>query len=332
MRTIEFNKIRNLSDIAREYGCSEPSLKRVRAADKITFYERYELPKKNSARTGEYRIVYEALDMTLNLLQKNIATSISDQTAFPDYVQGFVKGRSIASNASLHLAKDYILKTDIINFFETISFDQVVEAFIRLGCIPLVAEDFADLCTLNGFLPQGASTSPIISNLVCDEMDTQLSLLGDTAEATYSRYADDITFSGETLPDRKAIEAIFTSHGFCMHPEKFHVAKRGQAQYVTGLSVFDSELPRIPKKMKQFLRQELYYIKKYGESGHLKRRYGIIPCEVSLMKQGARITGWIDFMTSIEPVFGNKMKNEWIKILGGTSMLYVFRRKRKIEI
>jgi retron-type reverse transcriptase len=305
-------------------------LESILSEEKSALYAKMCLPKRNSARIGEFRVVYQVTNMTLGLLQKNIATSISSQWIFPEYVQGFVGKRSIASNAALHLAKDYILKADVVKFFDSITFKQVAEAFERLGCNNAVAVNFADLCTLNDFLPQGASTSPILSNLVCEEMDVQLNLLGSRSDATYSRYADDITFSGSALPEKEEIEAIFENFGFRMHPCKFFIAKRGKAQFVTGLSVFDKDRPRVPKKMKRSLRQELYYIKKYGLPEHLKKRYDIESVsETRLLKEGARITGWVDFMTSIEPEFGNKVKSQWIEILGGNEQLFHFRKNRK---
>lgn len=275
------------------------------------------------------------------MLQKNIATSVSAKWTFPDYVQGFVGKRSIATNASLHLAKDYILKADIVGFFEAITFKQVVEVFKRLGCNTSVAEDFSYFCTLNGFLPQGLSTSPALSNIVCEKMDEQLNLLGEDFNATYSRYADDITFSGASAPEKEMIERIFNSHGFQMHPQKFFVAKRGKAQFVTGLSVFDGERPRVPKKMKRALRQELYYIQKYGleehiqwrrrlrHLDHVEREVKVVLLEEQAERECNRITGWVDFMTSIEPDFGNKVKNQWIAILGDKSALHYYRRNRK---
>jgi len=123
-----------VSDISRAYGFDEPYInKLVRSEYASALYEEIKLPKKNPARANEYRIVYKTKYPSLALLQKNIATSVSAKWTFPDYVQGFVGKRSIATNASLHLAKDYILKADIVGFFEAITFKQVVEVFKRLG-------------------------------------------------------------------------------------------------------------------------------------------------------------------------------------------------------
>lgn len=292
------------------------------------------MPKKNIARKREYRVVYKVRSQALSLLQKNIATSIAAQWSFPEYVQGFVAERSIRSNAKRHLAKRYILKADIKNFFGSITFDQVATAFKRLGCRDPVAEVLAGVCTLNGTLPQGTATSPILSNIVCVDMDDQLCSLGRQFNTTYSRYADDVTFSGDSLPSKDMIEAIFNRFGFQMHPDKFYMAKRGRAQFVTGLSVFDNKQPRVPKRMKRNLRQELYYIKKFGMVEHIKRRYGLKVSwgDTRILREGARITGWIDFITSIEPVFGNKVKNLWIDICGDISILHEYRKySRRLE-
>jgi len=225
-RAIKFNKIRGVPDIVRAYGINRHLLDIVFSQVKCVLYEELRLPKKNPARVGEYRTVYKVKSPDIALLHKNIATSISTQCAFPDYVQGFVGKRSIATNASLHIAQDFILKADIIGFFEAITIEQITGVFENLGCNNSVAGFFAEICTLEGVLPQGLSTSPVLSNLVCEKMDAQLNSLGNRLGATYSRYADDITFSGAIIPSKEVIKEIFNAHGFEMHPHKFLRQKR----------------------------------------------------------------------------------------------------------
>lgn len=340
-RNIQFSMLRSLEDIAKEYSCDARMLEHLLQLDHTIRYEEKRLRKKNPARRGEYRLVYKARFQPFSNLHKNIATSIAMQCYFPDYVQGFVGRRSIVSNASMHLAKPFVLKADIRNFFESITSEQVKTAFMRLGCNDHVAEIFTELCTTNGFLPQGAATSPILSNLVCEDMDRELNALGNKCGATYSRYADDITFSGEAFPAKSEVEHILNQNGFQMHPDKYYLAKRGRAQYVTGLSVFDNVRPHVAKRMKRRLRLELYYIEKNGIEGHLKRRLGIDSLSTSrISKECARITGWIDFICMVESDkvksagkkatqdAGEKLKAQWIRILGDPRALRYFRRHR----
>jgi len=132
------------------------------------------------------------------------------------------------------------------------------------------------------------------------------------------------------VPSRGAIESIFNRFGFELHPDKFFIAKRGQPQFVTGLSVFDDKFPRVPKRMKRRLRQDLFFIGKHGVVEHIVKKYGVSEEAANKreMKEMSRVTGLIDFMTSIEPEFGAWAKEEWAKILGGTSYINFHRPHR----
>jgi len=276
------------------------------------FYDQIRIPKKGKHNSGKYRIVYK-VESELNNLQKNIATAIASRTQFPEYVQGFVSKRSIATNAALHLAQKYVLNVDIKDFFDSITQEQVAEAFRELGCTESIALVFARLCTFHGRLVQGASTSPVLANLVCVALDRDLAELGKEYGCSYSRYADDMTFSGEQLPRNKDIERCLKQHGFQSNPHKWKRQSRGQSQYVTGLTVFDNISPRIPKYVKRRLRQILHYASKYGLESHLDK----IQCidEDSERFEIRRIDGMIAFMYSVEPERALQFDIQWQEIL-----------------
>lgn len=317
MRRVNFNIIRNDADIALTFGCNTNALNQLLHSSPQTdfHYRKMLIPKKNKRNVGKYRVVYAVIDPTLELLQKNIATALNCSVDFPEYVQGFVRHRSIATNAQQHLANKYILNVDIKNFFESITFDKVICAFLNVGCNPEVAKSFATICTVNGFLPQGASSSPIIANLVCSEMDTELYFLANSFSATYTRYADDITFSGETYPNRQEIEAILSKNNFIINDDKYKIMQRGQNQYVTGLTVFDASLARVPRKVKKYLRLVLYCAEKYGIESHLRRVLGEQYKDIYLRNlERKKIKGWIDFVNSVEPTLGKKFKDQWDKL------------------
>ncbi len=320
MRQINFKNIRNDADIALHFECSKEALNRLIASPETSsYYQMMRIPKKNKKNEGKYRTVYKPIDLFLELLQKNITTALDYCVDFSEHVQGFVRKRSIVTNAKKHLAKKYVLNIDIKNFFESVSYGQVVDAFIDLGCNAPVANTFAKICTLNDFLPQGASSSPIVANLVCKAMDVELSLLAETYSATYTRYADDITFSGENCPSRNEIEPILIKNNFLINNDKYEIMRRGQNQYVTGLTVFDESLPRVPRKIKKYLRLVLYCASKYGLDSHLQRVLGEKyeePFYRSFEKK--RIKGWIDFVNSVEPDLGEKFQEQWEKLISKT--------------
>ena len=212
MLSIKFSELQSHDDIARAFSCS-PSLINTVIERAHLFYEQKFIPKKGNYNQGKYRIVYK-VKSELNNLQKNISTAINSRSDFPDCVQGFVKKRSIATNASLHRSQQYFLHIDIKDFFDSITKEQVAKVFKIFGCIDEIANTFAYICTLDGKLVQGASTSPVLANLVCKELDQDLTELAEKSECIYSRYADDITFSGQKVPNKKCIKKYLEKMDF----------------------------------------------------------------------------------------------------------------------
>jgi retron-type reverse transcriptase len=311
MIDIDFQSLETSDHIALDFGCSQSLIDTVLKRPAL-FYERICIPKKGKHNRGKHRIVYK-VEPELNTLQKNIATAIASSTQFPEYVQGFVSKRSIATNAALHLAQKYVLNADIKDFFDSITQEQVAEVFSKLGCIENIALVFARLCTLQGHLVQGASTSPVLANLVCVALDLELAELGKKYTCSYSRYADDITFSGEQLPRKREVKRCLKQHGFKLNSHKWKSQPRGKSQYVTGLTVFDTTKPRIPKEVKRQLRQSLHYASKYGLAGHL---YKIQCCdEYSVAFEIRRLDGLIAFMYSVEPERALQFDIQWQEIL-----------------
>jgi RNA-directed DNA polymerase len=292
MNYFDFDKLENIDDIAGALGCQANFIQFVLDYP-ATFYQQLRVPRR---RRSDPRIVYEVNDKLKNL-HKNILVSIAAKVNFPEYVQGFVSKRSIVTNASLHLGQKYVLNLDIKNFFESIKTEKVICVFESLGCNHEVASILAKLCTLNDCLVQGANTSPILANLVCIELDKELVEIGLKYECSYSRYADDITFSGARVPKKKHIARCIEKYNFQLNPEKWKCQSRGKAQYVTGLTVFDEAIPRLPKQVKRHLRQELYYADKYGLLNHLQKTR-IQGDSASYIN---RIDGLIAFMYSVEP-------------------------------
>ncbi|MEO5328226.1 MAG: reverse transcriptase family protein [Magnetococcus sp. THC-1_WYH] len=248
----------------------------------------------------------------------------------------YVPGSSHIDNAKRHSGADCVLKLDITNFFETISERQVYHVFHGLGYRPLVAFHFSRLCTrvLNpkhdnrspkvkwagkkkrwqtgvnrknnnyhvvGHLPQGAPTSPMLANLVCSGLDLELQQIADSINLMYTRYADDMTFSGNFTTNEqigqfiRQISAVIGKFGFSINQQKTSLSRTGGRKIVTGLSV-EGDVLRLPRVYKDAIRQELYFIKKYGLPEHLKR-VGYANHLTYLMRLNGRIQYW----SSIEP-------------------------------
>ena len=305
MREVDFSTIKSVEDVAKYFYTSPEYLEHVLAPeDQKILYEEMKIPKKGIGRRGQHRIVYKP-EARLSQLQKNIGLAIERSVEFPKYVQGFVKGRSTRSNAEQHLAQKYLLKADIKDFFESINTKQISHVFLSLGCIEEIARILAMICSINGTLSQGLHTSPILSNLVVQDLDFDLYALANTCEATYTRYGDDITMSSSLqLPSRNEIEKLFNKHGFIGNEDKYQEKKRGESQFVTGLSVFDSRFPRVPKRMKKRLRLNLHYIQKYGLEGHLEH-LGVPDFAFGYYYK--HLKGTLDYINAIEPDLHKKM-------------------------
>jgi RNA-directed DNA polymerase len=278
--------------------------------------QRFYIPKRNK-KLG-FRVVYKLMRQTPRDILKVLKFNLNILYHPVGSVHGFVKKRNTLSNANCHLEAKFLLKLDVKNFFESISFNSVVEAFESLGFNSKISEELTKITTLEGKLVQGYSTSPILANLVCVRMDKEIKMVCDKEGATYTRYADDISISSNVFFERKElIEAILLRYGFELNNSKTERFRRGQNQYVTGLSISDRLHPRIPKHIKKRLRQQLHYIKLYGYHSHITYVYKLDEkddeLEISDLagKLCNSIKGWIDFMKPIEPELAEKMYEQY---------------------
>lgn len=183
-----------------------------------------------------------------------MADFLQDNLTPKTCAHGFARGRNIASNAEEHVHHRIVLNIDLSDFFPTINFGRVRGVFMAqpFGASPKVATLLAQICCHEGSLPQGAPTSPVVSNMICFRMDAQLMRLAKEHGCFYTRYADDISFSkrkGEfpaelaTVGDNgkavvgKSLRDIIEHNGFRVHPLKVHLHHNTTRQMVTGLTV-----------------------------------------------------------------------------------------------
>jgi RNA-directed DNA polymerase len=271
-----------------------------------TDFQRFYIPKKNK-KLG-YRIIYKSFQQFTKDILKVLNFNLKLIYTPNEYVHGFINGRNTRSNASAHLGNQFLLKLDIKNFFESIEIDSVEEAFLSLGFMESIAADLAKICTLDDKVVQGFPTSPVVANIVCDAMDIEIQKLCSHYDAAYTRYADDISISGNgILPPVHEISSILNNYNFKLNTKKTQRFKRGQNLYVTGLSISDQSYPRIPKAVKKRIRQYLYYIKKFGFHSHICRLNGFSE-DIEKSSTNSLIShlenyleGWINYMKPIEP-------------------------------
>ena len=268
------------------------------------YYKVSQIPKKS----GGYRELYiPALE--LKYIQRWILENILNRIKISDYAVGFRKNYSILNNAKKHLNKPCVINLDIKDFFPSISFERVFRVFSYFGYSIQVSYILAKLCTYQGVLPQGSPASPALSNIVSIKLDARLSKLANKYNATYTRYADDITYSGNCGISKliSISKQILNEEGFVLNDKKTRITYSHQKQEVTGLIVNNSEA-KVCKNYKRKLWQEIYYCQKFGVSNHLKR----IECNKSFYKE--HMYGKAYFVNMVEPSEGKKLLIELNKI------------------
>ena len=222
-------------------------------------YRTFAIPKRTP---GETRTI-KAPDHGLLRLQRLLLTCLTAAfTTCDRAAHGFVPGRSVLTNARPHAGRRFVLNLDLQDFFPSTSVRRVV-AVLRLApfaLTPPVAHLVASLCCDGGSLPQGAPTSPLLTNAVCQRLDRRLRQLAQRHRCTYTRYADDLTFSSNRPafrePFHAELNAILTAEGYAQNPKKQRLQTPQQRQEVTGVVV--NERPNVPREYVRQIRAMLH--------------------------------------------------------------------------
>lgn len=251
--------------LSRLLGFSEQYLYGV-SNDSTKFYRYFEIPKKS----GGIRKIAEPLP-NLKEIQRWILEEILYKFKVSDYSKAYVKGRSIKDNARFHRGQKMVLSMDIADYFNSIKFNKVYGLFYKIGYKVDVSVMLASLCCLNRSLPQGASTSPALSNLITVKLDNRISGFAKKNNIRYTRYADDMTFSGEFDCGMiiKFVKRVLLEEGFSLNETKTRVRYYYEKQEVTGIIV--NKKLQAPISLRKKLRQDMYYIEKYGLNSHLSK-------------------------------------------------------------
>jgi RNA-directed DNA polymerase len=218
-------------------------------------YREFTLPK----RSGGTRTISAPCN-DLKSMQRLIHRRLLKRLPVHPSVTGFRPGYSIASNAACHVGKRVVVRMDIREFFASTSARRIQDYFAQIGWDRPSAKLLTRLCTHEGGLPQGAPTSPVLSNVVNFAMDARLDGLAKKCHATYTRYADDITFSfSEDQRDDHAVVIHSTKDivrdvgGYTLHQKKkLRILRPHQQQRVTGIVV--NEKLALPRSTRRWLR------------------------------------------------------------------------------
>ncbi len=258
---------------------------------------------------GQIRIL-EAPKRELKELQRWILREILEKIPAHPAAHGFVKGRSIRTFVEPHVGKRAVLKMDLRDFFPSISRARVQALFRTMGYPETVADLLGGICTnaVRGdvpelyrrpHLPQGAPTSPAIANLCAQRLDRRLAGLAKAVGAEYTRYADDLAFSGEADFEKLSpyIAAIAAEEGFEVHHRKTRVMRQGVRQRLAGLAV--NEKINVIRADFDLLKATLTNCVRFGPENQNREAHPAFR---------AHLEGRVGFVESINPDRGRKLR------------------------
>lgn len=327
-------------DIARVLGISLAKLRWLtyhRRTSTLVHYHRFALPKK----TGGQRHI-SAPKKTLKTAQQWVFDNVLSRVADVDHLHaaahGFVATRNVISNASPHVGRAVVVNLDLRDFFPSITFVRVRGVFNTLGYSGAVATVLALLCTepprtamkLDGQrvfvavgdrqLPQGACTSPAITNLLCRRLDARLAGIARALGFSYTRYADDLTFSSSKALDVATllfrVRRVVDSEGLVVNEDKTRVMRRGRRQEVTGVVVNDK--PGVPREEVRRLRAVLHQAQREGlAAARRPDETGALP-EVGAFV--ARLRGQIAWVQLVDRDKGDALRQKLDAVIASTSI------------
>lgn len=254
----------NTTHLSQLVGYKAEYLRSVAQFDKAYYWE-YKVKKKN----GQFRPIREPLP-NLKDIQMWILEHILYRVKISGYAKAYVPGKKIKENVKFHRNRPMVLTLDMTDFFGSIKKEHVANIFRELGYTQPLSDLLSLLCCLEGKLPQGAPTSPCLSNIYMRDVDEKISQYCKENHILYTRYADDMAFSGDFDSNVliQFVKEIIIPKGLTLNDEKTKLMLRNQRQMVTGIVV--NEKLQIPKSKRRSIRCQMHYIEKFGLEDHLK--------------------------------------------------------------
>ena len=286
-------------------------------------YFRYSVPKRKG---GERNIA--APNKILKQAQRKILEEILQKIEVSENAHGFISQKSIVTGAKMHKTSPALLiNIDLENFFPTITFKRIAGLFKSLGYSGYIASIIAMLCTYcervpveikgetrfvktsDRILPQGSPASPMITNIICRNLDTKMIELGEKEGFTYSRYADDMSFSFENETESEKIKRVLNEikyivsfNNFKINSKKTRFLRKNNRQVITGILVNNEEIG-VPKVWVKRFRAIIH------QAGIAKQRN-----ELSKEKR-YEISGMISYLNSVNPEKYEKIINDALNVL-----------------
>ncbi|MGB3314903.1 MAG: reverse transcriptase family protein [Albidovulum sp.] len=274
-------------------------------------YRHHLIPRKS----GGLRLIEEPKPL-LKRLQRQILHGLLELIPPHPASFGFVRGRNCIKAAARHAGEEAVVAFDLADFFPSIAANRIYGLFRAIGYPRAVARDLAGLCTtrtppevaqttglslpgnyLNRHLPQGAPTSPALANLAAHALDRRLSGLAASLDANYTRYADDLSFSGDPriIPIlTRAVPSIAVEEGFRLNPTKTRVMTAAGHQSVTGITV--NQHVNIPREDYDRLKATIHHLGRADDTRRNDRAFL------------SRVSGQIGWIEQVNPARGLKLR------------------------
>lgn len=283
---------REFSSLSKDLGFSGKALYSV-----SNHLHRHYHPVQIAKGNGELRQL-NVPDDFLKSIQRSINDKLLSMEEISPYATAYRPGGSTKANANPHVGKPVLLKLDIRHFF-----DHLIYPIVKEKAFP--AERYSEqnrillslLCIYKDALPQGAPTSPMISNIIMREFDNAIGSWCSACGISYTRYCDDMTFSGDFDPHPviQRVKLELKKLGLYLNDKKTVVVREGQKHSVTGIVV--NEQLSVPIEYKKQLRQDMYYCMKFGIKSHLDATGNETPLDRYILQ----LLGRVNYVLSVEP-------------------------------
>ncbi|MBF8456895.1 RNA-directed DNA polymerase [Kaistella sp. G5-32] len=241
------------------------------------FYRTFKIPKKN----GKIRIISEPLP-SLKEIQYFILNEILYKQKVSKYCKSYIPKRKFREYLRFHTDEKQVLTLDIKDFFPSIKFNHIHEYFLNLGfakdvslylaCLSTYTHKENDFIEFKRFLPQGAPTSPYLSNLILTPFDDKVAEFCFDKKIKFTRYADDMAFSGEYIDQEELLIFIkneLNVYGLELNEEKINFMKQNVPQIISGVIV--NKKLQLPKAQRNEIRKVMYFINEFGIDNHLEK-------------------------------------------------------------
>ncbi|OXA98959.1 reverse transcriptase [Flavobacterium oncorhynchi] len=281
--------IYNTSNLSNLVGYKKEYLKKaVRYTS--SYYRDFEITKNN----GGKRKISEPLP-SLKEIQIWILDNILSQIEISPYAKAYRQNVTLIENLKFHKNQPKVFTIDLENFFTTIKQDSIQKIFGEMGYSRLISNLLSKLCTRDDSLPQGAPTSPYLSNIFFKSLDIEITKYCNENKIRYTRYADDLSFSGD-FDEKILLEFVtekITKAKLVINPDKVKLMKKNTRQIVTGIVVNEKMQVVFHKRNK--IRQDMFYIKKYGLVNHMEH------LKIKKNNYLEHLIGKINFILHINP-------------------------------